>query len=108
MSQVNLLTGGSIAIHTMKHLAWPVITVPAGAVFNNIRKIGLACDLTDVAKTVPVEEIDLLVHDFNAELHVLNIGKESAYDPDAVFVSGLVGKMLAKAGLIFRAGTASG
>lgn len=87
---------GSNAVYAMKHLAWPVITVPYGTKFTSIHKIGLACDLANVANTVPVDELSLLVNDFNAELHVLNIGKEEAYDPDTIYASGLLGEMLVK------------
>ena len=88
-----LLFGGH-AVYAMKHLLWPVITVPQGVSFGNIKKIGLACDFDGVLDTTPVEEIKLLVNDFNAELHVLNTGKKDELDPGVVFESGLLNEMI--------------
>lgn len=89
----NLLFGGH-AVYAMKHLAWPLITVPPTAKFSSIRKIGLACDFANVVETMPAAEIKKLVTDFNAELHVLNTGKSSEYNPDEVFQAGLLQEML--------------
>lgn len=44
---------GSHAIFTMRNLPWPAITVPPGASFTSIRKIGLACDLSKPEINVP-------------------------------------------------------
>lgn len=84
---------GSHAAHAVKHLWWPLITVPPGAKFGAIQKIGLACDLHQVVDTTPVDEIKLLLHDFNAELHVLNTGKQKEFDADIIFESGLLQEM---------------
>lgn len=85
---------GSHAVYAMKHLDWPLITVPAGVRFNAIKKIGLACDFAKVVDTIPVHEIEILVNDFNAALHVLNTGKQTVFNPDIVFQSGLLQQML--------------
>jgi nucleotide-binding universal stress UspA family protein len=85
---------GSHAVHAVKNLDWPLITVPPGATFTAIKKIGLACDLNKVVDTTPVEEIKLLLNDFKAELHVLNTGKQKTFDPDIIFESGLLQEML--------------
>lgn len=84
---------GSHAVHSVKHLAWPVITVPPEAGFKTIKKIGLASDLTGVVETTPFEEIKMLVKDFDAELHILNTGKKEVFDADVVFQSGLLQEM---------------
>jgi len=88
---------GSNAIQTMKHLAWPVITVPVGVVYHDIQKIGLACDLEQVSETVPVAEIGQLVKAFHAELHILNIGQQNKYHPADLSTSGWLGERLAAA-----------
>jgi nucleotide-binding universal stress UspA family protein len=75
---------GSNAVHAMKHLQWPILTVPKDARFNAVKKIGLACDLHDVASLIPAEKLNKLVLDLKAELHVLNIGKAGSYDPELV------------------------
>ena len=93
-SAVERLFFGSNTIHVMKHLTWPLITVPAGARFSSVKKIGLACDLHEVVDTVPVDEIKMLVNDFKAALLVLNTGKQEVYDPEIVFETGLLQEML--------------
>jgi nucleotide-binding universal stress UspA family protein len=85
---------GTHAISAMKHLNWPLITVPMGCKFSAANKIGLACDFRKVVDTVPASEIKSLLNDFNAELHVLNIGKKEDFDADIVFQSGLLETML--------------
>lgn len=85
---------GGHTVYAMKHLAWPLITVPAGLSFSSIRKIGLACDFEDVVETTPLEEIKILVKDFKAELLVLNTGRKDEYDPDIVFESAMLQEML--------------
>ena len=85
---------GGHTVHTMKHLKWPVITVPLGAKFGSIKNIGIACDLHDVVQTVPTDQISLLIKDFNAQLHIINTGPEDVYDPEIVFQSGLLQEML--------------
>jgi len=76
---------GSHAVYAMKHLPWPLITVPPTATFLAVRKIGLVCDLEKATDDSPIDEIKKMVHDFKAELHVLNIGKERVFDPNTVF-----------------------
>lgn len=84
---------GSHATNAVKHLMWPVITVPPGVAFSDLKKIGLASDLTNVVEATPIEEISMLVKDFNAELHILNTGKKAVFDADIVFETGLIQEM---------------
>ena len=85
---------GSHAVHAMKHLTWPLITVPPKATFSAIKKIALACDLNKAVENTPIDEIKMLVQDFNAEFHILNTGKEQVFDPEIVFQSGMLQEML--------------
>ncbi|HKZ65235.1 MAG TPA: universal stress protein [Chitinophagaceae bacterium] len=85
---------GSHAVYAMKNLQWPLITVPQGAMFSSVKKIGLTCDFDKVVDTIPVDEIKMLVNDFGAQLHVLNTGKEKEFNPELVFESGLLQEML--------------
>lgn len=84
---------GAHAVHAVKHLTWPVITVPPGIHFKAVKKIGLATDLTKVVESTPIEEIKILVHDFNAELHILNTGNKEVFDADIVYESGMMQEM---------------
>ncbi len=81
---------GAHATSAVMHLEWPVITVPPGASFSAVKKIGLASDLSKVVETTPIEEISRLVKDFNAELHILNTGKKEVFDANLVFESGMM------------------
>ncbi len=85
---------GSESVYTAKHLNWPIITVPPGAGFTSVKKIGLACDFEKVISTIPVDEIKMLVKDFGAELHILNTGETNTYSPELVFESGLLQEMI--------------
>ncbi len=86
---------GGHTIYAMQHLTWPLITVPINTSFSGIKKIGLACDFEKVVDSIPVEEIQNLVKDFSAELHILNTDKEKSFNPNTVFQSGLLEEMLA-------------
>jgi len=68
---------GSNTIGAMKHLAWPLVIVPAEAKFTEIKRIGLACDLKDVDKSMPFSEIRSLVKQFDAMLYILHINAEN-------------------------------
>lgn len=85
---------GSETVYAMKHLAWPLITVPPKAKFSKIKKIGLACDFADVISTTPVDEIKQLVNDFDAELHILNTGRHDEFEPEIISESGWLQEML--------------
>ena len=91
---VERLLFGSHAVHAMEHLEWPLITVPPEAKFSAVKKIGLACDFDHVVDSVPVDEIKMLVDDFHAELHILNIGSKHEFKPELIFESGLLQEML--------------
>jgi nucleotide-binding universal stress UspA family protein len=84
---------GSHTVYALQHLTWPLITVPKAAEFTAIRKIGLACDFENIIDTVPVEVIKMLLHDFSAELEVLNTGKVNEYRPETVFGATLLRKI---------------
>src|SRR6185503_3612855 len=86
---------GSESVYAMKHLMWPLITVPPGVTFSSIKKIGLACDFDKVVHTTPIDKIKMLVKDFNAAFHILNTGRKQVFNPEGVFESALLMEMLA-------------
>ncbi|MEO7265132.1 MAG: universal stress protein [Ferruginibacter sp.] len=86
---------GGHTVYAMKHLMWPLLTIPPTANFSAIKKIGLACDFDKIEKTVPVNEIKNIVEDFNAELHVLNIGKKENFNAAIVFESAVLRDLFA-------------
>lgn len=101
-SETERMLFGSNTVHTMKKLDWPLIAVPKGVKFSSIKKIGFACDFDNVVESTPVDEIEMLVKDFNAELHILNIGKNDTYEPQLIFESGLLQEMLASLAPVYH------
>lgn len=85
---------GDNSVKAIKNLTWPIITVPRGISYASIKRIGLACDLDDVASTIPIEEIRMLVKDLNADLHVINIRKVELFKPETIYESGMLQEML--------------
>lgn len=86
---------GSHTVHAMQHLMWPLIAVPLKARFSSVKRIGLASDFDKVVDTTPLDEIKILVNDFQAELHVINTGKKKEFKPNMVFESGILQDILA-------------
>lgn len=89
-----LLFGGH-TVNAVKNLPWPTVTVPPGASFKPIRKIALACDFEKVYHSIPIDEIKLLLSDFNATLHILNTGSKGSFSPEIVDEAGVLEKLLA-------------
>lgn len=82
---------GSTTLSAIKHLQWPVISVPKGKEYGNgIRKIGFACDLREVEETTPFSIITDFVKELHAEFHILNVEEEPAITdmPDQTSVLG--------------------
>lgn len=87
---------GSNALNAIKNLTRPVIVVPAGKTYGKgIRKIGFACDFRQVVETTPVQFINQVVKEFNAELHVLNVDhKNKEFNPETPEQSMLLHELL--------------
>ena len=85
---------GGHAVYTMKHLTWPVITVPPGTTFSSIKNIGLAFDFSTTINETPIEEIKNLLKDFKASLHVLNTAKQHEFATDIFFESSRMEEMM--------------
>ncbi|MDZ4795965.1 MAG: universal stress protein [Bacteroidota bacterium] len=81
---VEKIVFGSTTLTAIRHLTWPVICVPPGKEYGKgIKKIGFACDFSQVVKTTPVHFIQQMVNEFKAELFVLNVDyKEKHFRPD--------------------------
>ena len=65
---------GSKTIYAARNVKYPVLIVPAGAVFQPFRKIALATDLKNVYQ-VPIHEIEMMVRYFDASLDIFYAGK---------------------------------
>jgi len=86
---------GGHTVYAMKNLRWPLITVPPGASFSAVTNIGLACDFDKPIDTAIIDEIKILVQDFNANLYVLNSGKQEQFDGAIISESRLLEQKLA-------------
>jgi nucleotide-binding universal stress UspA family protein len=64
---------GNTTLHTIKHVADPVIMIPAHAVFKQIKGIGIACDLEKIGEKFPFKEIRQWITLFNAKSHILYV-----------------------------------
>lgn len=64
---------GSTTLTAIRHLSYPVMAIPPGTSFRQIRKIGLACDFKDVIASTPIDFIKATVKELGAALHVLNV-----------------------------------
>ncbi|HEX5553314.1 MAG TPA: universal stress protein, partial [Chitinophagaceae bacterium] len=74
---------GSNTLNIVNSVGRIVLTVPPYAEFRPIRKVVFACDMWNVAVTVPAERIKRIMTLLNAELLVLNIQKPQAPSPEA-------------------------
>ena len=74
---VDRLLFGSKTMFTAKHLEFPVINVPPGAVYMPVKKIGLATDFKDIYH-LPVEELKTVARVFNANLELVFVGKSES------------------------------
>ncbi|MFM2138691.1 MAG: hypothetical protein RJA57_998 [Bacteroidota bacterium] len=87
---------GSNTLTVIRHLTWPVISVPPGKVYGNgIRKIGFACDFRDIVENTPANAIRDLVRAFGAELHILNVDyQDKRFEADTPEQSALLHTLL--------------
>lgn len=72
-SNIDRVLFGSTTLTVIRHLSWPVITVPPGKEYHSIKSIGFACDFKHVVETTPFKTIREFVKLFNATLHILNV-----------------------------------
>lgn len=86
---------GSTTLSVIRSLKYPVIVVPPGTSYKEIKKIGLACDFKDVVETIPAEYIKNIVHQFGAELYVLNVNADGEnYDENTPLESAWLDSLL--------------
>lgn len=93
---VEKLVFGSTTLTAIRHLTWPVVSVPQGKEYGKgIKKIGFACDFRQVVEITPVQFIKQMVKEFNAELHILNVDyKEKHFRPETPEQSFLLHNLL--------------
>jgi nucleotide-binding universal stress UspA family protein len=66
---------GSSTLSSVKHNPYPILVVPENIPFKGIRKVGLACDLQDVAETIPFKLLNDWLTVFNPSLDIIHLSK---------------------------------
>lgn len=84
---------GSNSVHAMRNLPWPLLTIPSGYAYTQIRKIALASDFTDTI-SIPMDRIKRFRTDFNATLDVIHIGTNKEVNPDVILKSDVMQEQL--------------
>lgn len=67
---------GSSTLSSVKHNPYPILVVPENIPFKGIRKVGLACDLQDVAETIPFKLLNDWLSVFNPSLDIIHLSKQ--------------------------------
>lgn len=67
---------GSVTLHAVTHLPYPVIVVPENATYKPFRNIALATDLKGIYH-IPVEQVESLAKLYNAKLHVVHVALQN-------------------------------
>jgi len=95
---------GSNTLTAIRHLKWPVITVPPGKQFGaGIKRIGFACDYKEVVKTTPAAVIIQFAKAFQAALHVLNVDyHDKHFKPETPEQSALLHTMLEECNPVYH------
>ncbi|RYY62570.1 MAG: universal stress protein [Chitinophagaceae bacterium] len=86
----------------VEKIEWPVLAIPLGHTYQDVKKICLACDMENVRETVPVDSIRELVNQFDGKLHILNTGRFGEYHPDLVVEAGILESMFKKENPVFH------
>ncbi len=73
---------GSRAIDIAKRITTPVLIVPQEAVYQPIQNILFACDYKGVTKTTPVQPIESILQQTNAQLHILHVAQTDKHTSD--------------------------
>jgi nucleotide-binding universal stress UspA family protein len=85
---------GSNTLNIVNGVGRIVLTVPPYADFRPIRKIVFACDMVQVASSVPAERIKRIIQLLGAELLVLNIRRPQQPSPEEEAEKDTLRKML--------------
>ena len=84
---------GSNTLHAMRNLPHPLLTIPSGCAYTNIKKIALASDFADTI-SIPMDTIKMFRTDFNASLDIVHVGKNNEENPDVIFKSEVMQEQL--------------
>lgn len=86
---------GSTAVEVAKAATVPVIIVPPGVAFTEIKSILFACDFNQVVETTPIAPIKAILNETGAKLFVLNIDHANKhFTPETPFESLMLDTLL--------------
>ncbi len=66
---------GSSTLTSVKHNPYPILIIPEHVQFKGIHKIGLACDLQNVADTIPFKLLTDWISPFNPTVQIVHLSK---------------------------------
>lgn len=66
----------SYSLQMMNESSCPVMVIPYGYMYNDVRTIALASDFKEVNKTIPLAKVKKVLQIFNAQLHIVHVNPE--------------------------------
>lgn len=72
----------SYSLQMMAQGNCPVMVIPYGYLYNDVRTVALASDFRDVDKTVPVAKVKKVLNLFRPKLHVVHISPQAYVSPN--------------------------
>jgi nucleotide-binding universal stress UspA family protein len=66
----------SYSVQMMNESSCPVMVIPYGYMYNDVRTVALASDFKEVDKTIPLAKIKKVLHIFNPQLHIVHVNPE--------------------------------
>lgn len=66
----------SYSLQMMSQSSCPVMVIPYGYMYDDVRRVALASDFKEVDKTVPLEKVKKILNLFRPQLHIVNVDPE--------------------------------
>jgi len=66
----------SYSLQMMAQSSCPVLVIPYGYLYNDVKRVALASDFKEVDKTIPIVKIKKILHIFRAQLHIVHVNPE--------------------------------
>lgn len=66
----------SYSLQMMSQSACPVLVIPYGYMYSDVKTVVLTSDFKDVGKTIPVEKVKRVLELFTPQLHILHVNPE--------------------------------
>lgn len=66
----------SYSLQMMNESKCPVLVIPYGYMYNEVRTVALASDFHEVTRTIPLERVKKVLDIFQPELHIIHVNPE--------------------------------